>query len=174
VHAVFGMADAAGGDIVAPAMAHTQTWPTAISGLRMDRRAVVAATGSGIVALILPRSAAALDEAQRGFIAEAARMRREAMANGDEPFGAVVVKDGAIIGYGPSRVVHDHNPNAHAERIALLDAQRRHGSNAAIGAVIYSTSRPCVAYEDALALANVERMYFGADGADAGRPRRSR
>jgi tRNA(Arg) A34 adenosine deaminase TadA len=42
------------------------------------------------------------------------------------------------------------------------------------GAVVYSTSRPCGACQDALALANVERMYFGADGADAGRPRRSR
>jgi tRNA(Arg) A34 adenosine deaminase TadA len=134
----------------------------------------VAATGSGIVALVLSRTTAALDEAQRVFIAEAARMRREAMANGDEPFGAVVVKDGAIIGYGPSRVVHDRNPNAHAERIALLDAQSRHGLNATIGALIYSTSRPCVACEDALAVAKVERMYFGADGADAGRPRRSR
>jgi tRNA(Arg) A34 adenosine deaminase TadA len=140
----------------------------------MDRRAVVTATGSGIVALVLSRTTAALDEAQRVFIAEAARMRRAAMTNGDEPFGAVVVKDGAIIGYGPSRVVHDRNPNAHAERIALLDAQSRHGLNATIGALIYSTSRPCAACEDALAVAKVERMYFGADGADAGRPRRSR
>jgi tRNA(Arg) A34 adenosine deaminase TadA len=140
----------------------------------MDRRAGVAATGSGIVALVFPRSAAALDVAQRSFIAEAARMRREAVAGGDQPFGAVVVKDGAIVGYGPSRVVLDHNPNAHAERIALSDAQKRLGLNATIGAVIYSTSRQCVACEDALAVANVERMYFGVDGTDAGRPRRSR
>jgi tRNA(Arg) A34 adenosine deaminase TadA len=141
---------------------------------KMDRRAVVAATGSGIVALVFPPSAAALDVAQRSFIAEAARMRRQAVASGDQPFGAVVVKDGAIIGYRPSRVVLDHNPNAHAERIALSDAQKRLGLNATIGTVIYSTSRPCVAYEDDLAVANVERMYFGVDGADAGRPRRSR
>jgi tRNA(Arg) A34 adenosine deaminase TadA len=161
------MADGARGDIVAA------KWHGFTMG-KMDRRAGVAATGSGIVALVFPRSAAALDVAQRSFIAEAARMRREAVAGGDQPFGAVVVKDGAIVGYGPSRVVLDHNPNAHAERIALSDAQKRLGLNATIGAVIYSTSRQCVACEDALAVANVERMYFGVDGTDAGRPRRSR
>ena len=72
------------------------------------------------------------------------------------------------------RVIVDRNPDAHAERVALWDAQRRLGINNMTGAVIYSTSRPCGACQDALALANVERMYFGADGADAGRPRRSR
>src|SRR5262245_6648230 len=141
---------------------------------KTDRRAVVTAAGAAIVALAVPRTATAFEEAQRSFIAEAARMKREAVASGDQPFGAVVVKDGVIIGYGPSRVILDHNPNAHAERIALLDAQRRHGINATIGAEIYSTSRPCLACENTLAVANVARMYVGADGADAGRPQRSR
>ena len=127
-----------------------------------------------MVALAVPRTAAAFDDAQRSFMAEAARMKRQAVASGDQPFGAVAEKDGAIIGCGPSRVILDHNPNAHAERIALLDAQRRHGTEATIGAAIYSTSRPCLDCENALAVANVARMYFGADGADAGRPRRWR
>jgi adenylosuccinate lyase len=73
----------------------------------------------------LPGNAAALGESERHFIAEAARMKREAEASGDQPFGAVVVKDGSIIGYGPSRVIVDRNPDAHAERVALWDAQRR-------------------------------------------------
>lgn len=92
------------------------------------------------------------------------------MPSGDQPFGAVLVKAGAIIGYGPSRVILDRNPNAHAERVALWDAQKRLGTDMT-GAVIYSTSRPCGLCEHALAVANVERMYFGADGTDAGRPR---
>ena len=129
-------------------------------------------TGSSLI--VLPGNAAALGEAERHFIAEAARMKREAEASGDQPFGAVVVKDGSIIGYGPSRVIVDRNPDAHAERVALWDAQKRLGMNDMTGSAIYSTSRPCGACQEALALANVERMYFGADGADAGRPRRTR
>jgi tRNA(Arg) A34 adenosine deaminase TadA len=52
-------------------------------------------------------------------------MKREAEASGDQPFGAVVVKYGSIIGYGPSRVIVDRNPDAHAERVTLWDAQKR-------------------------------------------------
>jgi tRNA(Arg) A34 adenosine deaminase TadA len=100
-------------------------------------------------------------------------MKREAVDGGDQPFGAVVVKDGLIVGYGPSRVVLDRNPDAHAERVALWDAQKRLGRKDMSGAVIYSTSRPCTACQEALARANIVRMYVGPEGADAGRPGRS-
>lgn len=96
-------------------------------------------------------------------------MKREAVGSGDQPFGAVVVKDGVIVGYGPSRVVLDRNSDAHAERVAVWDAQKRLGSQDMTGAVIYSTSPPCSACEQALALANVARMFFGADRTDGGR-----
>ena len=98
--------------------------------------------GCGILALVLLGNAAALGEAEKHFIAEAARMKREAAASGDQPFGAVVVKDGSIVGYRPSRVIVDHNPDAHAERVALRNAQKRLGINDMTGAVMYSTSRP--------------------------------
>jgi tRNA(Arg) A34 adenosine deaminase TadA len=140
---------------------------------KTDRRTVVAGAASGIAAFALPAAATELGEAERGFIAEAARMKSEAAASGDQPFGAVLVKDGLIIGYGPSRVIVDRNADAHAERVALWDAQERLGRKDMTGAVIYSTSRPCSACEQALALANVGRMFFGADGTDAGKPRRS-
>jgi tRNA(adenine34) deaminase len=140
---------------------------------KTDRRAVVVGTGCGIAALVLPRAAPAQGEARKHFIAEAARMKREAVASGDQPFGAILVKADAIVGYGRSRVVLDGNANAHAERVALWEAQKRLGTSDMSGAVMYSTSRPCSACERALALANVERMFFGADGADAGKPRRS-
>lgn len=147
-----------------------------LRGLRMrrtDRRTLVAGMGGGIAAFVLPVPAAALSEAERHFIAEAARMKREAVDGGDQPFGAVVVKDGLIVGYGPSRVVLDRNPDAHAERVALWDAQKRLGREDMSGAVIYSTSRPCTACQEALARANIVRMYVGPEGADAGRPGRS-
>ena len=100
-------------------------------------------------------------------------MKSEAIARGDQAFGAVVVREGTIVGFGPSRVLIDRNPDAHAERVALWDAQRRLGTKEMTGAVFYSTSRPCAACELALSLANVERMYFGPVATDAGRPGRS-
>lgn len=133
-----------------------------------NRRTVVAFVWSSLAALV-SCSAARGEQGQR-FLAEAFRMKDEAVARGDQPFGAVVVRAGAIVGYGPSRVVVDQNPLAHAERVALRDAQGRLGTKDMTGAVIYSTSRPCAACESALAEANVARMIFGAAAIDAGKP----
>jgi tRNA(Arg) A34 adenosine deaminase TadA len=80
--------------------------------------------------------------------------------------------NGQIVGYGPSRVVTLRNPDAHSERVAIWDAQKRVGRKDLSGAIIYSTSRPCSACEDAAALANVDRMLHGPAATDAGKPRR--
>lgn len=106
------------------------------------------------------------------FAAEAERMRREAVAAGDQSFGAVIVRNGAIIGYGPSRVVQDRNLDAHAERVALWDAQRRTGSRSLPGAIIVSTSTPCAACQNALAEAGIEAMLVGPQASPSGQPRR--
>jgi tRNA(Arg) A34 adenosine deaminase TadA len=130
----------------------------------------------GLGAAALPASltltASASGEPARHFVAEAERMRREAVAAGDQPFGAVVVRGEKIVGYGPSRVVVDRNLDAHAERVAIWDAQKRLGTKNLKDTVIYSTSRPCSACETAAALANLDRMYYGPNGADAGKPQR--
>jgi tRNA(Arg) A34 adenosine deaminase TadA len=109
---------------------------------------------------------------ERLFIAEAFRMKREAEARGDQPYGAVIARAGEIIGYGPSRVIAERNPDAHAERVALREAQGRSGGSDLAAAVIYSTSRPCAACEHALALSNIECMFFGLAATDAGKPKR--
>jgi len=82
------------------------------------------------------------------------------------------VQDGRIVGDGPSRVVRNADPNAHAEREAIRDAQRRLGRQDLGGSVLYSTSHPCRACEAAAAAAGVARMVVGPDLVDAGRPRR--
>ncbi len=119
-----------------------------------------------------PGLAAERDARQSTFVAEAQRMRELAIAAGDQPYGAIVVRDGAIIGYGLSRVVVDRDPGAHAERVALRDARRRSGAANLAGAILYSTSRPCPACEDAAAQAGIHRMFFGPSATDAGSPRR--
>jgi tRNA(Arg) A34 adenosine deaminase TadA len=105
------------------------------------------------------------------FIAEAFRMKRLAVEAGDQAYGAVMVLDGAIVGYGPSRVVQDRNEDAHAERVALWDAQQRLGRQMLGGAIIVSTSRPCALCQRALARAGVARMVHGESAVDSGSPR---
>ena len=100
-------------------------------------------------------------------------MRDAAVRMGDQAYGAVVVKDGRIIGFGPSRVVLKNDATAHAEREAIREAQARLGTTELIGCVLYSSSRPCSACEEAAARAHIARMYYGRDATDAGRPQRS-
>ena len=101
----------------------------------------------------------------------AVEMKRLAESWGDQPYGAVLVKDGAVVGEGPSRVVKNRDQNAHAEREAIRDAQRRLGTQTLQGTVLYSTSRPCNLCEEAAGRAGVGRMYFGPQLADAGIPK---
>jgi tRNA(adenine34) deaminase len=97
-------------------------------------------------------------------------MKDEAVRKGDQPYGAVVVKDGDIVGFGPSRVVLRKDWTAHAEREALRDAQSTLRTPDLSGCVMYSTSRPCSTCERAAADANLARMFFGPDATDAGPP----
>ncbi len=104
----------------------------------------------------------------------AAAMRRLAQSWGDQAYGAVLVLDGKLVGEGPSRVVLNKDADAHAEREAIRDAQKRLGIVQLSGAVLYSTSRPCGLCEAAAARAGVSRMVFGPDLSDAGAPRGAR
>jgi tRNA(Arg) A34 adenosine deaminase TadA len=108
----------------------------------------------------------------QSFIAEAFRMRDEAVRAGDQPYGAVVVRDGRIIGFGRSRVVLKNDPTAHAEREAIRAAQARLASTDLSGCLLYSSSRPCGACEAAAFEARIARMIHGPAATDAGPPRR--
>ena len=109
----------------------------------------------------------------REFIAAAFRMKDDAVRAGDQPFGAVVVKDDRIVGFGPSRVVLKKDETAHAEREAIRDAQAKLGQSDLSGAILYSSSRPCSLCESAAAQANASRMIHGRQAFDAGKPKRS-
>lgn len=110
------------------------------------------------------------EAAHASFIAEAFRLRDEAVAAGDQPFGAVVVLDGQIVGRGASRVTRDRDPDAHAERLALADARRALGRQTLDRAIIYSSSRPCEICQRALAAAQIARMIHGGNATDGGPP----
>ena len=129
------------------------------------RRAVV-----GALAALAAGARAQPDHPQRKFQQAAEDMRREAIAWKDQPYGAVIVLDGAVVGQGPSRVLITGNPDAHAEREAIRDAQKRLGRADLAGAVMYSTSIPCALCRQAAAQARIVRMYFGEGMSDAGTP----
>lgn len=111
----------------------------------------------------------AAPDARRWYEAAEA-MRRLALGWGDQPYGAVVVQGGRIVGEGPSRVVQRKDPSAHAEREAIRDARERFGAEALVGAVLYSTSRPCALCQAAAAEAGIARMIHGPHLQDAGAP----
>jgi tRNA(Arg) A34 adenosine deaminase TadA len=105
------------------------------------------------------------------FIDRAFDMRRLAIEYGDQAHGAVVVRDGAIIGQSWSRVILDNDPTGHAEISAIRDAARRAGSRDLSGAIIYSSSRPCPMCEAAAYWARIDQMIYGRGTANAGVPR---
>ena len=111
------------------------------------------------------------DANDRRFIAAAFAMKALAESWGDQPYGAVLVLDGRVVGEGPSRVVQRNDPDAHAEREAIRDARRKLGRDRLDGAILYSTSRPCPLCERAASEAGVARMLHGESAIDAGSPR---
>ena len=98
-------------------------------------------------------------------------MRRKAVQSGDQPFGAVIVKNGRIVGEGPSRVITNQDPTAHGEMEAIRDACRRLGTRNLSGCELYTSFRPCPMCETASYWANLSRIYHGAEITDAGAPR---
>jgi len=104
------------------------------------------------------------------FIRRALEMRRIAIEHGDQAYGAVVVRDGNIIGQSWSRVILDQDPTGHAEISAIRDAARRLQSRKLTGAVLYSSSRPCPMCEAAAYWAGIDEMIHGDDASTAGTP----
>jgi len=94
-----------------------------------------------------------------------ARLAGEA---GEVPVGAVVVKDGVVVGRGQNRNLQDHDPTAHAEMVALRQAAAHLGNYRLGGCVIYATIEPCAMCAGAMVHARVARLVFGASDPKAG------
>lgn len=96
------------------------------------------------------------------FMEAAIELAKRAAAEGETPVGAVLVREGAIIGKGYNRVEADRDPTAHAEMIALRQAARSGADWRLSGATLYVTVEPCIMCASALLLARVGRLVFGA------------
>ncbi len=98
----------------------------------------------------------------------ALREATRAAEHDDVPIGAVVVRDGEVIGLGGNERELRGDPTAHAELIALREAARRLGSWRVLDSVLYVTLEPCAMCAGAIVLARVPRVVFGARDPKAG------
>jgi len=96
------------------------------------------------------------------FMREALSLAREAAAAGEVPVGAVIVKDGVVVGRGHNRPVGGRDPTAHAEVIALRDAAERIGNYRLVDCVLYVTLEPCAMCAGAIMNARISRVVYGA------------
>ena len=98
----------------------------------------------------------------------AIELARAGMLRGDGgPFGAVIVRDGEIVGKGWNRVLAAGDPTAHGEVVAIRDACARLGTFALDGCDIYTTGQPCPMCLGAIYWARLRAIYYGFRVADA-------
>ncbi len=99
---------------------------------------------------------------------EAIRLAQEGMDNNEGgPFGAIVVKDGKIIGRGNNCVSSAHDPTAHAEVVAIRDACANLGHHQLEGCIVYTSCEPCPMCLGAIYWARPEKFYYAATREDA-------
>lgn len=95
-------------------------------------------------------------------MSRAIELARDGMRGGlGGPFGAVVVRDGSIIGEGCNQVISTNDPTAHGEVTAIRDACRRLGSFSLEGCEIYTTGQPCPMCLGAVYWARIRTIYYG-------------
>lgn len=87
---------------------------------------------------------------------------------GEVPVGAVVVKDGAIVGEGYNLTRTDHDPTAHAEMVAIRRAAAALGDERLMGCDLYVTLEPCAMCAGAISHARIGRVYYGASDPKGG------
>ncbi len=101
------------------------------------------------------------------FMRMAIEEARAAIAEGNKPFGALVVRDGQVLARAHNLVESDHDPTAHGEVAAIRAACRALRSASLDGATLYTTCEPCLMCTSAIRWAGIARVVIGATWADA-------
>jgi tRNA(Arg) A34 adenosine deaminase TadA len=114
----------------------------------------IAQTASGASPIVQPS-----EKTKAGFLARARALRDQALSEGDQGYGAVVVREGVIVGEGRNYVVLHSDPTAHAELLAVRDAARRLKSRDLSDCDVYSTATPCPMCQGALYWARIRRYH---------------
>lgn len=102
------------------------------------------------------------------FMRRAIELARKGMHSGaGGPFGAVVVKDGVIVGEGWNRVLANNDPTAHGEVTAIRDACQKLRTFSLEGCEIHTTGQPCPMCLGAIHWARIRKIHYGFGIADA-------
>ena len=106
---------------------------------------------------------------QEHFMQRALALSAQALQEpGTEPFGAVVVKDGVIVGEGFNHSVANHDPTSHGEVEAIRDACRKLGTVNLSGCELYTSCEPCAMCVAAMHIAGIAKLYYAASLAQSG------
>ena len=103
-----------------------------------------------------------------GFMSLAIELAQQAAKAGEVPVGAVIVKNGEIIGTGYNLSITNHDATAHAEIVALRNASESLGNYRLKGCDLYVTIEPCTMCLGAMVHARINRIVFGAKEPRAG------
>ena len=104
------------------------------------------------------------------FLRRAIALATENVTSGaGGPFGAVIVRDGRIVGEGVNTVTATLDPTAHGEVSAIRAAAKALGTFSLAGCQLYSSCEPCPMCLAAAYWAHIDAIYFGASAADAAR-----
>ena len=104
---------------------------------------------------------------QEAFMLEAIALSVESAKTGGGPFGAVVVKDGAIVGQGSNKVTSSSDPTAHGEIVAIRDACKNLKTFQLTDCDIYTSAEPCPMCLGAIYWARPRAVYYGNSSQDA-------
>lgn len=104
----------------------------------------------------------------RLWMSRALELARAAAAAGEVPVGAVIVRDGRVLGEGHNRTVGDADPTTHAEVVAIRAAAAALGDWRLLETTLYVTLEPCAMCAGAIVLARIPRVVFGAPDPKAG------
>jgi len=109
-----------------------------------------------------------MENTHKEFMREAIKLSQQGMDNNDGgPFGAIVVKDGKIIGRGNNRVTSSNDPTAHAEVVAIREACKKLDDFQLENCIIYTSCEPCPMCLGAIYWARPAKMFYACSREDA-------
>lgn len=101
------------------------------------------------------------------FMKYAIKEAKKGITKGDGgPFGAVVIKDGKVVGRGHNQVIKNNDATCHGEMMAIRKASKNLGTFDLSGCEIYTTGEPCPMCYGAILWANISKVYYGCNIVD--------
>lgn len=108
-----------------------------------------------------------MDDNDAMWLGQAVALAVRNVTNGGGPFGAIVLRDGVLLGTGQNRVTRDLDPSAHAEIVAIRAACTELGDFSLAGCVLYTSCEPCPMCLATALWARLDRVVYAADRDDA-------